>query len=161
MGGLVVAFGMVLLILLLRMRFQMTNDYYDASVSGTAEIFHKWLAVYYPVRYCMTEAALGFMRGMIWSGVSMFVSLYLTDRLVITIFPFLGSCVVVRISQMLSLDANWRFDQILIGRTVIRNSAYTVMIAAIVTDILVFLIGVCFAKKLVKGLRDGAFYESK
>ena len=161
MGGLVVAFGTVLLILLLRMRFQMTNDYYDASVSGTADILHKWLAVHYPVRYCMTEAVLGFMRGMIWSGVSMLVSLYLTDRLIITMFPFLGSCVVVRLSQMLSLDANWRFDQILIGRTVIRDSAYTVMLAAVVTGILIFLIGICFIKKLVKGLRDGTFYESK
>lgn len=161
MGGLVVAFGTVLLILFLRMRFQMTNDYYNASVAGTADILHKWLAVHYPVRYCMTEAALGFMRGMIWSGASMFVSLYLTDRLVITMFPFLGSYVIVRISQMLSLDDNWRFDQILIGRTVIRDSAYTVMIAAIITSILVFLIGICFTKKLVKGLRDGAFYESK
>jgi len=161
MGGLVVAFGTVLLILLLRMRFPMTNDYYDTSVSDTADILHKWLAVYHPVRYCMTEAALGFMRGMIWSGVSMFVSLYLTDRLVITMFPFFGSYVVVRISQMLSLDADWRFDQILVGRTVIRDSAYTVMIAAIVSGILVFLIGVCFAKKLVRGLREGTFYESK
>lgn len=161
MGGLVVAFGTVLLILFLRMRFQMTNDYYNASVAGTADILHKWLAVHYPVRYCMTEAALGFMRGMIWSGASMFVSLYLTDRLVITMFPFLGSYVIVRISQMLSIDDNWRFDQILIGRTVIRDSAYTVMIAAIITSILVFLIGICFTKKLVKGLRDGAFYESK
>lgn len=161
MGGLVVAFGTVLLILFLRMRFQMTNDYYNVSVAGTADILHKWLAVHYPVRYCMTEAALGFMRGMIWSGASMFVSLYLTDRLVITMFPFLGSYVIVRISQMLSIDDNWRFDQILIGRTVIRDSAYTVMIAAIITSILVFLIGICFTKKLVKGFRDGAFYESK
>lgn len=161
MGGLVVTFGTVLLILFLRMRFQMTSDYYEASVAGTADLFHKWLAVRYPIRYCMTEAALGFMRGMIWAGASMFVSLYLRDRFVITMFPFLGSYVIVRISQMLSLDASWRFDQILIGRTVIRDSGYTVMIAAIVSGILVFLMGVCFIKKLVKGLRDGIFYESK
>ncbi|MDE6386651.1 MAG: hypothetical protein K2L82_02455 [Lachnospiraceae bacterium] len=161
MGGLVVAFGTVLLIVFLRMRFQMTSDYYEASVAGTVDLFHKWLAVHYPVRYCMTEAALGFMRGMIWAGASMFVSLYLTDRLVITMFPFLGSYVIVRISQILSLDADWRFDQILIGRTVIRDSGYTVMIAAIVSGILVFLMGICFTEKLVKGLRDGMSYESK
>lgn len=160
-GGLVVAFGTILLILFLRMRFQMTSDYYEASVAGTEDIFHKWLAVHYPVRYCMTEAALGFMRGMIWAGASMFVSLYLTDKLVITMFPFFGSYVIVRISQMLSLDADWRLDQILIGRTVIRDSGYTLMIAATVSSILVFLIGVCFTKKLVKGLKDGMSYESK
>lgn len=161
MGGLVVAFGTVLLILFLRTRLQMTNDYYAETVTGTADLFHKWLAVHYPVRYCMTEAALGFMRGMIWAGASMFVSLYLTDRLVITMFPFLGSCMIVRISQVLSLDDNWRLDQILIGRTVIQNSGYTVMIAAIVSGVLVFLMGVCFTEKLVKGLRNGMFYESK
>ena len=68
---------------------------------------------------------------------------------------------VVRISQILSLDADWRFEQILIGRTVIGDSGYTVMIAAIVSGILVFLMGLCFKEKLVKGLRDGMFYESK
>ena len=156
-----VAFGTVLLILFLRMRFQMTSDYYEASVDGTADLFHRWLAVHYPVRYCVTEAALGLMRGMIWAGAAMFVSLYLRDRFVITMFPFLGSYVIVRVSQVLSLDADWRFDQILIGRTVIRDSGYTGMIAAIGSGILVFLMGVCFTEKLVKGLRDGMFYESK
>ena len=78
MGGLVVAFGTALLILFLRMSFPMTSDYYETSAADTADLFHKWLAVHSPVRYCMTEAALGFMRGMIWAGASMFVSLYLT-----------------------------------------------------------------------------------
>lgn len=159
-GGLVVALGTALLILLLRMRFQMTSDEYEA-VDGAADLFHKWLAVHDPLRYCMAEAFLGFMRGMIWAGASMLMSLYLTDRFVITMFPFLGSYVIVRISQLLSLDADWRFDQILIGRTVIRDSRCTVTIAAIVSGILVFLMGVCFTEKLAKGLRDGMFYESK
>ena len=161
MSGLVVAFGTVLLILFLRMRFPMTNDYYATSVTDTADLFHKWLAVHSPVRYCMTEAALGFMRGMIWAGASMFASLYLTDRLVITIFSFFGSCVIVRISQMLSIDDKWRLDQILIGRTVVKDSGYTVMIAAIVSGVLVFLIGYAFTTKMVRGLKDGMFYESK
>ena len=161
MGGLVVAFGTVLLFLFLRMRLPMTSDDYKVTVYGAAGAFHQWLAVHHPIRYCMTEVALGFMRGMIWAGVSMFVSLYVTDRLVITMFPFLGSYVIVRVSQMLSLDDNWRLDQILIGRTVIKDSGHTVMIAAIVSSILVFLVGICFTKKLVKGLRDGMFYESK
>ena len=91
----------------------------------------------------------------------MFVSLYVRDRFVITMFPFLGSNVVIRVSQIISLDADWRLDHILIGRTVIRNSGYTVVAAAIASSILVFLMGVCFTKKLVKGLRNGMFYESK
>ena len=33
----------------------------------------------------------------------------------------------------------WRFDQILIGRTVIRDSGYMVMVVAIISGILVFL----------------------
>ena len=158
---LAVAFGTVLLILFLQMRFQMTSDYYEASVESAADLFHKWLAVHSPVRYCMTEAALGFMRGMIWAGASMFVSLYVRDRFVITMFPFLGNYVLIRVCQIISLDADWRLDHILIGRTVIRNSGYTVVAAAIASSILVFLMGVCFTKKLVKGLRNGMFYESK
>ena len=76
-------------------------------------------------------------------------------------FPFLGSYVIVKASQIVSLDADWRLDHILIGRTVIRDSGYTVVAAAIASSILVFLMGVCFTKKLVKGLRNGMFYESK
>ena len=161
MGGLVVAFGTVLLIMLLRMRFPMTSDYYETSVADTADLFHKWLAVHSPVRYCMTEAALGFMRGMIWAGGSLFVSLYLTDNIVITMFPFLGNYVIVRISQMLSIDDKLRLDQILTGRTVIKDSGYTVMIAAIVSGVLVFLMGCVFTRKMARGLKDGMFYESK
>ena len=107
-------------------------------------------------------------RGSAWiyawddmAGASMFVSLYVRDRFVITMFPFLGSYVIVKASQIASLDANWRFDQILIGRTVIHNSGYTVMAAAFVSGILVFLMGVYFTERLARGLRDGMFYESK
>lgn len=160
-GGLAVACGTVLLILFLRTRLQMTSDYYEASVFGVADVFHQWLAVHHPVRYCIAEAALGFMRGMIWAGASMLVSLYMTDRLVITMFPFLGSYVIVRGSQLLSLDADWRIDFLLIGRTVIRDSGHTVMIAAIVSGVLVFVMGCVFTKKIVRGLKDGMFYESK
>ena len=76
-------------------------------------------------------------------------------------FPFLGSYVIVRASQIVSLDANWRFDQILIGRTVIQNSGYTVMAAAFVSGMVVLLMGAYFTERLAKGLRDGTFYESK
>ena len=161
MGGLVVAFGTVLLILSLRTRFPMTSDHYETSAADTADLFHKWLAVHSPVRYCMTETALGFMRGMIWAGVSLFASLYLTDRLVITMFPFFGSFVIVRISQMLSIDDKWRLDQILIGRTVVKDSGHTVMIAAIASGVLVFLMGCTFTRKMARGLKDGMLYESK
>ena len=160
-GGMVVAAGTVLLILLLRMRLPMTSDYFEASVSGTADLLHKWLAVYHPVLYSLTEAALGFMRGMIWAGAALLVSLYITDRLVVAMFPFLGNYVVVRVSQMLSLEDHWRLDHILTGRTVIRDSGHTVMIAAMISGVLVALLGVCFTKKLVRGLKDGIFYESK
>ena len=161
MGGLVAAFGTVLLILSLCTRFPMTSDHYETSAADTADLFHKWLAVHSPVRYCMTEAALGFMRGMIWAGVSLFASLYLTDRLVITMFPFFGSYVIVRISQMLSIDDKWRLDQILIGRTVVKDSGHTVMIAAIASGVLVFLMGCTFTRKMARGLKDGMLYESK
>lgn len=160
-GGMVVAAGTVLLILLLRMKLPMTSGYFETSVFNAADILHKWLAVYHPVRYLLLEAALGFMRGMIWAGAALFVSLYVTDRLVVIMFPFLGSYVVVRVSQILSLADNWRLDHILIGRTVIRDSGHTVMIAAIISGILVILLGSCFTKKLVRGLKDGIFYESK
>ena len=91
----------------------------------------------------------------------MLVSLYLMDNIVITMFPFLGNYVIVRISQMLSIDDKLRLDQILTGRTVIKDSGYTVMIAAIISGVLVFLMGCVFTRKMARGLKDGMFYESK
>lgn len=160
-GGLVVALGTILLFFVLRTRMQIADASCVASISDASDLFHKWLAVYHPIRYCMTETLLGFMRGMVWSGISILVSLYLTDSMVIMMFPFLGSYVVVRVCQMLSLNANWRFDYILIGRTVIKNSEYTLMIASTVSCVLVFLIGCVFVRKMERGLKDGLYYESK
>lgn len=160
-GGLAVAIGTALLLLFLRTRLPMTSDDYQAPVSGAADVCHKWLAVHQPIYYCMTETALGFMRGMIWAGAAMLVSLYITDKLVVTMVPFLGSYVIVRVSQMLSLENSWRLDLILISKTVIKDSGHTVMIAAIASGVLVFLIGCVFTKKMVRGLKDGTFYESK
>lgn len=158
-GGLTVAFGTILLIIFLRTEFQMTSDYYEAS--GAADIFHKWLAINHPLQYCLTEAALGFMRGMISAGAAMFVSLYIADKLVITMFPFLGSYVIVRVSQMLLIENDYRFDLILIGRTVIKNSGYTVMIAAVISIVIVSITGYIFTEKMVRGLKDGTLYQSK
>lgn len=157
-GGITVALGTLLLLIFLYTKFQMVSDY---ETSGTTDLFHKWLAVNNPFQYCLTETALGFMRGMIWAGVAMFVSFYIADKLVITMFPFLGSYVFVRISQILSIDNGYRFDFILSGRTVIKNSAYTLLIAAVISVVLVSVIGFVFTKKMVRGLKDGTLYESR
>lgn len=158
-GGLAVAFGTVLLILLLRTGLPMTSS--DFRTSGVADVFHSWIAIHHPLQYCLTEAALGFMRGMIWASAALTVSLYITDKFVITMFPFLGSYVITRVSQLLMIDNNFRFDMILIGRTVIRNSGYTVMVAAVISGILVLIIGCIFSKKMMKGLKNGTFYKGK
>lgn len=157
-GGIAVASGILLLLIFLYTKFQMVSDY---ETSGAADLFHKWLAIHNPLQYCLTETALGFMRGMIWAGAAMFVSFYIADKLVITMFPFLGSYVFVRISQILSIDNGYRFDFILSGRTVIRNSGYTLLIAVVISIVLVFVIGFVFTKKMVRGLKDGTLYESK
>lgn len=158
-GGLTVAIGTALLLLSLSTKFQMTNGYYETS--GIEDIFHKWLAINHPFQYGLAEIALGFMRGMLWAGAAMFISLYITDKLVITMFPFLGSYVIVRVSQMLSIDDSYRFDFILLGRTVIKDSGYTVIIATVISIILVSIIGYIFTWKMVRGLKDGMFYESR
>lgn len=155
-GGLTVALGTALFIMLLRTKLQMTSDYYETA--AVADVFHKWLAINHPFWYCLAELALGFMRGMLWASVAMFVSLYMEDKFVITMFPFLGSYVIVRASQLLLIDNNCRFDFILIGRTVIKNSGYTLIIAAIISAVLVSIIGYIFTKKMVRGLTDGTLY---
>ncbi len=61
---------------------------------------------------------------------------------------------------MLSIDDKLRLDQILTGRTVIKDSGYTVMIAAIISGVC-FSDGMCFYEKDGESLKDGMFYESK
>lgn len=159
-GGSVVAIGTLLLMLALRTRLPMTGAEYEAAVSGTAELFHRWTAVHEPVAYLLTETVLGFCCGMIWASVSMLTSLYITDRFIVTAIPFLGSYLFVRVCQMVSLPAEWRLDYLLSGRVVYQDSGKTVLVAVLVSGGIVLLIGLYFIKGLKKRLKNGMLYES-
>ena len=155
-GGLTAASATALLLLLLLTRMPMTLD--STSAAGAGELFHTWTAIHHPFWYGVTETALGFMRGMIWASTAMTVSLFVTDKFVITMFPFLGSYVITKVAQILSIQNEIRLDLLLIGRIVIKNSGVTVVIAAVASCILVAVMGKFFTTEIARGHKDGTLY---
>lgn len=155
-GGLVVALGTAFLFLFLLSNFPMIDSNYE--VTQVSEAFHIWLAINHPVKYCLLEVVFAFCRGAIWASVSMLVSIYITDSFVVTLFPFLGNYMVVRLCQFLKIADTHRLDMILISRSVIKNSEYTLVLGVIATIMIVGVIGFIFTKKMVRGLKDGTLY---
>ena len=158
-GGLSVALGTMMTILLLCSRFPLVSGDYNAE--SVDEIFHCWIAVNNPVFYCFTEICFGFMRGMIWASIAMLVSVYITDRLVITMVPFLGKGIFVSVCQLLRIDNNHRIDMLLIGRTVIKNSKFTVLIASATALTIALALGVVFEMMIMRGHKNGTLYQGK
>ena len=157
-GGLTVALGTALFILILRARLGIVDVSATFTYTDRADIFNKWIAVYKPVTYCLVEIILGFMRGMIWGGIALFLSIYVADGLVVVMFPFLGSYALTRVEKLLNIDDNYRITYILTGRSVLGNSVRSVMIAGIVSVLLVVALGILYVKRMIKGLRDGTIY---
>lgn len=65
---------------------------------------------------------------------------------------------VVRLCQFLKIADTHRLDMILISRSVIKNSKYTLVLGVIATIMIVGVIGFIFTKKMVRGLKDGTLY---
>ena len=89
LGGLLVAIATGLVFLILASQFPIT----DISEQGAivSDRFHSWIAVNQPFEYCLVEVISGFLRGMIWASISLCVSIYISDSLVIMISPYLLS----------------------------------------------------------------------
>lgn len=155
-GGTVVAIGTALVLLLLSIAFPMTDS--DLQDVQAADIFHSWLAVNRPMMYCTVEICLGFCRGIIWSGIALLISVYIEDPFVVIVSPYMVNYVFVQFCRLLQIDNNYRFDMILIGRTVVHSSWNTVAIAITGTLIIALLIGTVFVKAIVRRLRDGTIH---
>ncbi len=153
-GGVVIALGTALTLALLSMSFPMV-DMAEYQETAFSDVFHEWSAVYHPAAYCMIQTGLGLFRGMIWSGMALFVSIFTEDPFVVIASPYVGNYAVGHFSRLLHLNNEYRIDMILIGRSVIHSSLCTMIIAFIVTMILLFVIGVLFTNKVDRRLRDG------
>lgn len=158
-GGAVVAIGTALVLALLWVVFPMTDmtdpDIWDVQA---ADLFHSWLAVHHPVKYCIVEICLGFFRGIIWSGIALLISVYIQDSFVVTVSPYVGSYAFVQFCRLLQIDNGCRLDMILSGRVVIHSSLNTVVIALICTMIIALMAGILFVRKIERGLGNGSIH---
>lgn len=155
-GGAVVAIGTALVLGVLLIQFPMTNsEFQDVQV---ADLFHDWAAVHRPMEYCMVQIGLGFFRGIIWSSIALLISVYIQDPFVVTVSPYVGNYAFVHMSRLMQFDDRYRFDMILLGRSVIRSSLNTVAIAFIGTMSIAIIVGIVFVRKMARRLGDGSIH---
>ena len=155
-GGLVAACGTAILLAFLSVRFEFAGE--DCYGAIATDYFHKWSALYYPQLYCLVQIILAFCRGIIWSSVAMFISVFTKDCLVVMLSPFLGSYVCVRVCQIMQINDNFRLDMILIGKVVVKSSGITVLVSIIGSFLIVGMLGGLFFKKMKEGLNSGTLY---
>lgn len=155
-GGLIVAIATALLFIVLSAIFPMT----DVSCQGAvvSDRFHTWIAVHHPFQYGIIETVSGFLRGMIWASVSLCISLYISDPLVVMVSPYLFSFAFVQLCRILRIEDTYRLDMLLTGNMVIKSSNYTIGICTIASIAIVTILGIMFEKKVLRGLKDGKFY---
>lgn len=152
-GGMVVAIGTAFVLLMLSIKFPMVNsDFQDVQIT---DMFHSWLAVNYPMKYSIVEICLGFFRGVIWSSVGLLVSIYIEDAFVVTVSPYMINYAFIQFCRLLQIDNRYRLDMILMGRTIVRSSFDTLIIALISTLIIALIIGIVFVKNILRGLSGG------
>ena len=141
-GGLVVALGTALLFLFLSLIFPIV----DVSIQDVTltEPFHLWLAIHRPVLYGFVEIANGFLTGLLWSSVALFVSSYIPNMFVIIVSPYLASFILIHTFRLMQVDNLHRFDKWLTGYSIIGSSIQTLIYSFIVILIIISILGFLF-----------------
>lgn len=143
-GGFVVAFGTALLFVLLASKFPVADiSYEDVKIADSS---HFWIATYYPFWYGVVEAANGFLTGLLWSCVALFVSAYVPNSFVTITSPYLASFALTHAFRLYKVD--YRFNKWLTGDLIIGSSVQTLVLSSITVLIIISILGFLFTKKV-------------
>lgn len=153
-GGMTVAIGTGILFYSLAIFFPVAEEYSAEEITPT---LHFLIASTHPYLYGLVEVGNAFLRGMLWSSLAIFVSLFIQDSLVVIISPYFLSFVLVQVYRIFGIPGEYRLDFLLTGRVVIKSSVYTLGICTIVVFAIVGLFGILFVKKIQRGVENGLY----
>lgn len=148
-SGLCMSFGYGLFMLILSSRTSFVNqqdllsglDYFPyvaMSLEGGATI-HILLILYY-----------GLLTGTLWGGLSVFVSAFVNDTLIIAAVPFIGKFFIVQLYRMLRVPEQYRLDFWIYMGEMWKSIEFTAILSFICISLILILCYLGFSYK-VKG----------
>lgn len=151
-SGLCTALATALLFGILACIFPVAADYWQEPVIN--EPYHVWIAVYHPVKYFFVEAAMGALRGILWSGIALCVSAYIPDAFVTLISPYFVSFIVRQVCRMLRIADEYQLDKMLMGSVIRVSSINTLIICTAAVLSISCLFELLFQHRMKRRLED-------
>jgi hypothetical protein len=152
-GGLALAIGSTMFILIMSTRMPLVND--AIAFEHIWAPYHALLAGN-GITYFAVALYLMFITGVLWGAVAMCVSAYVTDKYVVIASPFLIAFVEMQFSRMLKLPNSYRIEWLLTGRSGIGSDNMTLIVCSIFV-LLVFAVCTMLFTRRVKGMVKNGF----
>ncbi len=143
-GGLILALGLVIFVLILRLRFPLANP--DGSVAESAQhstaLICRIITDGHYVGWFAALALLSFLYGEMWSAVGLCVSAFIPDKYAASFSPF-----IIMNFLELFLKGNFRLDNFLSGYFSVGGIAQNLLFAVIYPGTVTAVLGIIFCIK--------------
>lgn len=143
-GGLILALGLVIFVLILRFRFPLANP--DGGVVESARhsatFKGKIIGEGHYVGWFASMALISFLYGGMWSAVGICVSAFIPDKYAASFSPF----IIMKFSEFF-LKGNFKFDNIFSGYFNVGSTAECLMFATAYLGTVTAILGIIFCIK--------------
>ena len=138
-GGIALASGIILLILLLSTRLSLVTQ--EIIEEAAMFPFQTYLAKGDGIVYFVIAAYRAMLTGMLWASVAIAISAYIPNKYVVIISPFIIKFVLVRFYVISGWPNNMRLDYWLCGRAGLSNDSTTLY--AMTINVIVIILACC------------------
>ncbi|MDR2044592.1 MAG: hypothetical protein LBQ15_09560 [Clostridium sp.] len=150
-GGLALTAGAFLFLAVLSLKLPLVTE---AKLFESQWIpFYELLSTGSGISYFVVCLYFAFLSGALWSGAAMLVSVYLPDKLVVTVSPFVLSFVLTQICRLTKLDDHFRLDRMLSVRVWLGSVGATIAAATLAVAGIWLVCCVWFTRRVKRGLR--------
>lgn len=143
-GGLILALGLIIFVLILRLRFPLANP--NGGIVDSAQhsksLMGELITEGHYVGYFAVLALLSFLYGGMWSAVGLCVSAFIPDKYAASFSPF----IILKFSELF-LTGNFYFDNILSGYFDFGGIAQDLLFAIAYLGTITVVFGVIFCIK--------------
>lgn len=143
-GGLILALGLIIFVLILRLRFPLANP--DGGVAESAQhsssLMGKIITDGHYVGWFAALALLSFLYGGMWSAVGLCVSAFIPDKYAASFSPF----IILKFSEFF-LTGNFYFDNIFSGHFDFGGISQDLLFATAYLGTITVVLGIIFCIK--------------
>ncbi|MGI5986223.1 MAG: hypothetical protein ACOX7O_10290 [Oscillospiraceae bacterium] len=155
-GGLVLALGGLLLVLLLTIRIPLVTDDEVMLMTMNRYPFYTLLAKGNGAGYFAAMFYLAFLRGFLYAAAALTVSAYFTNKYVTVASPFIVSFLLIRAYNLLHIPGNFRLNLLLNARAGLGSDRATLLITSAVVLAIATICGYIFMRRVIRRMEYGS-----